>query len=793
MLAASSLSAQDPSTLAGRITTPEGGPLLSASVLIESMNVGVSTNADGRYVLIVPAARATGQTVTMSVGMIGRAAQTVEVTLRPGTQEFNFVLATDPLLLDEIVVTGLGLERRRQQLGVTINSVRAEEITLSRETNLVAALAGKAPNVEVTTSGGDPGAGSYIRIRGANSLLGSNQPLFVVDGQPINNSSDTIGENTAGVAVGNRAMDINPADIESIQILKGAAAAAIYGSRAGNGVILVTTKRGQPGTNRVEFRSSLSFDEVNQLVPLQRRFGQGIVGLNGLAERWGDPPGTYPVGSEACIDIYGLPQNRCPTSWGAPLGAGTPSFDHASEIYKTGIRSDLGVTWSGGNATTDYYLSLGRLSQDGVIKGPQAYNRTNVRMRAGHAFRDDLRVSGNISYTDSRGDFVQQGSNISGVQLGALRTPPDFNNKPYLSDLGLHRSYRRPDPTSSTQGRGYDNPFWIAREITNTANVGRTFGNVNFQYSPLNWLEVSYLLGSDYTADQRQTVFPKSSSDFPDGRIIRADFVTLEVDSNLLATATRQLNEFALGTLTVGQNLNHREFRQYRINGSTLIEGTNLLDFTVSQVPNEFTETVRTDGYFAQGTVDLWDQLYLTGAARLDGSNTFGGDNKRFLYPKASVAWDLSDWVEDTPLSFAKIRGAFGVAGKQPDLYSNVSAYTTGIFTDGWVSPNGLQSIYGGNEGVFVETILGNSDIKPERTTEYEGGVDFAFLNNRLSFGATYYYQRTKDAILDVDVAPSTGFFSKFANAAEFENEGWELMAAASLVETPGIGWDISA
>ena len=356
----------------------------------------------------------------------------------------------------------------------------------------------------------------------------------------------------------------------------------------------------------------------------------------------------------------------------------------------------------------------------------------------------------------------------------------------------MHRSYRLPSPTSSTEGRGYDNPFWIAREITNSTNVGRTFGNVNFQYTPVNWLEVSYMLGSDYTADERQTVFRKSSSDFPDGRIIRADFVTFELDSNLIATATRQLSDFALGTLTVGQNLNHREFRQYRINGSTLIEGTDQLDFTVSQVPNEFTERVRTDGYFAQGTVDLWDQLFVTAAARLDGSNTFGGDNKRFVYPKASVAWDLSDRLGNTPLNFAKLRAAYGVAGKQPDLYSNVSAYTTGIFFDGWVSPNGLHSIYGGSEGVFVETILGNTDIKPERTTEYEGGIDVAFLDNRLSLGATYYYQKTTDAILDVDVAPSTGFFSKFDNAAKFENKGWELTAAASIVETPGIAWEIT-
>ena len=275
MIAAPGISAQDPTTLGGRITTSTGEPLLAASILIPSMNVGVASNADGRYVLIVPASRATGQTVSMTVSMIARASETVQVTLRPGTQEFDFVLADDPLLLDEIVVVGLGLSTRRQQLGVTINSVRAEEIALSRESNLVAALAGKAPNVQVTSSGGDPGAGSYIRIRGANSLIGSNQPLFVVDGQPINNASDTIGENTTGVVVGNRAMDLNPADIESIQILKGPAAAAIYGSRASNGVILITTKRGQPGTNRVEFRSSLSFDEVNQLVPLQTSFGQG--------------------------------------------------------------------------------------------------------------------------------------------------------------------------------------------------------------------------------------------------------------------------------------------------------------------------------------------------------------------------------------------------------------------------------------------------------------------------------------------------------------------------------------
>ena len=791
-MAAPGLSAQNPTTLAGTITSSTGDPLFAASVLIPSMNVGVATNAQGRYVLIVPAARATGQTVSMTVNMIGRASQTVAVTLSPGTQEFNFVLADDPLLLDEIVVTGLGLNRQRAKLGVTINTVRADEIAMSHEPNIVAALAGKAPNVEVTTSGGDPGSGAYIRIRGANSLLGSNQPLFVVDGQAINNDTRIIEGTTAGTQVGNRAMDLNAADIESIQILKGAAAAAIYGSMAANGVILITTKRGQPGTNRVEFRTSLSMDEVTRTVPLQMATGQGLVGLPGLNARWGLPAGTVPESGAACIDIYGLPTNRCPVSWGLPIASGTPIFDHSNEVYKTALRSELGVTWSGGTATTDYYLSLGYLNQDGVIKGPQAYERTTVRMRAGHAFRDDLRVSANFAFANSSGDFIQQGSNISGIQLGALRTPPDFNNDPYLTDDGLHRSYRRPNPTSLTQSRGYDNPFWIANEITNTAKVGRTFGNVNVQYTPFNWLDVSYILGIDYAADQRQTVFPKSSSDFPFGRIVRADFVTFSVDHNLLFTGTRQLSDFASGSLTFGQALNHQKYSRYQVNGSTLIAGTNQLDFTVVRVPDEFTSTVRTDGYFVQGTLDLWDELYLTAAARLDGSNTFGGESKRYVYPNISTAWDITDRVEGLGLSFAKLRLAYGVAGKQPNLYSNVSAYTAGIFTDGWLNPNGLESIYAGNEGVFLEATLGNSEIKPERTSEYEGGIDIGFMENRFSLGVTYYYQRTRDAILAVDVAPSTGFFSKFANAGEFENSGWELTAAANLVETRGFSWDLS-
>lgn len=787
VLAVGGLQAQEPTTLTGRVTGTEGVPIEAASVYIESMNIGVLTNNQGRYLMIIPASRVTGQTVTVRASLIGRSAQEQQATLTPGTQVLDFVLATDPLRLEEIIVTGAGLNTERQKLGVTINSVKSEEISLSQEANIVSALAGKAPNVEVTSSAGDPGAGSYIRIRGANSLLGSNQPLFVVDGVPIDNSSTSIESTVAGTVVSNRAMDLNPNDIASVEILKGAAAAAIYGSRAANGVVLITTKSGAPGSNRIEYRSSFSWDEVNKTVPLQTSFGQGLAGVTGLAD-WG-----VAETGEVCIDIYGVPRERCPTSWGLEIPAGTPVYNHADEIYRTGLRSDQFITWSGGNETTDYYLSVGRLDQQGVIVGPQKYDRTTVRLKASHAFRDDLRIGGNFAYTDGQGDFVQQGSNISGIQLAALRSPPDFNNLPYLNEAGLHRTYRRPNPSSITQARGYDNPFWIANEITNNAQVARTFGNVNAHYTPFNWLKVDYTLGVDYSADERQTVFPKSSSDFPNGRIVRADIVNLEVDHNLVATATRALTDDIDLGLSVGQNLNHREFRRYQVNGSNLILGTDQLDFTVDKVPNEFTSTVRTDGYFAQAQFDLYDQLYVTGAVRFDGSSTFGGESQRFAYPKFSAAWDFSDYVQETPFSFGKVRFAYGVAGKQPPVFSNVNAFQTATITDGWLSPNGLQTIYLGNEGVVSEGTLGNSDIKPERTAEFEGGLDLAFLENRVSLALTYYYQKTTDAILAVNTAPSTGFFSKFANAAEFENEGFEATLDVNVLNTDKLQWNMAA
>ena len=788
--APAALLAQEPATVSGRVTNASGAPENAVLVRIEALGVGTTTSADGSYRLVIPASRVrAGQQVTITASRVGLAASSRPITLSPGANlTQNFQLGADVLQLEQIVATGQGTATTRARATATVNTVRAEEIEQSQENNVVAALAGKAPNVLVTSSAGDPGAGAYIQIRGAASVVGGTQPLIVVDGTPIENGSYRIEDydndnpaagGTTGTVVTNRAGDINPNDIADIQILKGGAATALYGSRGANGVVLITTKSGRAGQTRVAFSTTYSSDEVNRTVPLQTQYGQGL----NEAALGGDINDVIPF----------------TTSYGAPIPAGTPVYDHANEIYRTGNRWENNLTLSGGSERTTYYLSLGRLDHQGVIVGPQSYDRTTVRLKGTHSFADDLTLGGNFAYTKGQGDFVQMGSNISGVQLGALRTPPNFNNQPYLDPVtGLHRSYRcntAPCVATLDRGRGYDNPFWVANEMPNESEVDRSFGNINLDYAPLDWLRLSYILGADYSLDNRRTIFPKSSSDFPAGRMIRADLETFQIESRLLATLTRSFGENAVGTLSVGQNLNQSQFSRYQVNGNTLIYGANQLDFAVDKITNEYRSTTRTDGYFANGEVTLFDQLTLTGNLLNEGSSTFGGDGKRFWYPGVGVSWQVSrlgmfdnlSWLDNL-----KVRANYGVSGRQPPVFSSEGGFDRGAFFDGWISI-GLESIYGGSDGIFTDPILGNPDIKPERKKEWEAGFDVGFLGGRIGLGFTYYDRTTEDMILLVELPPSSGFSFQYQNAARVDNDGIELTLDLNPIQRDNFGWTVNA
>lgn len=808
--------AQQPVTISGRVTSDAGAPVRGVSVFIQELNLGSVTREDGNYSFTVPGARANGQTVTLQTRLVGWQPASARITLTPGQNIVqNFTITQSALRLSEVVVTGAGTSSTRERLGTTINSVDSTLIQRAiQPQNLVSALSGVAPNVDVRTQSGEPGSSASIRIRGASSVLGTNQPLFVVDGQPIDNQAISSDQGpadfpgTAGTVNQNRAADINPNDIESVEILKGSAASAIYGARAANGVVLITTKRGRPGETRYAFQSTWTFDEVKPEIALQRKYGLGSSGSvlgadnvdpNGVLAGCNTPNctpfNTFLVGGEPS-DVAAT------TSWGAALPAGTPTFDHLDEIYDTGITSDNSLQVSGGNERTTFFLSGGFTGQQGTVVGSNnRYDRTTVRLKADHELMPRLRVGGNFSYVDSRGKYVQKGSNTSGLLLGALRTPPEFDNEPYLDSLsGLHQSYRFRNPTglSLQTGRGYDNPFFTANNPGNRSELGRFIGNANLEWTPLDWLRVNGTLGADYYEDNRVEALPFTSSSQPDGAVIRFTNNNLVVDWNLLVAGSYDFNPNFTGRLTLGQNLNSRRYRNLWARGTGLIAPEPLAMQNTLSVPPpvEFKSLVHVEGYFAQAEADLFGQLYLTAGIRNDGFSTFGESDKRANYPKASLAWTFTNLMENNGitvpgLSFGKLRAAYGETGREPPVYGTVTAFslTTPIgsgFGD-FIKPS--QSGVG---GAVTDLQLGNNALKPERNKEWEVGFDLGLIDQRVDLGFTYYDRTSTDVILPVPVNQSQfGAQQRFANAAKVTNLGIEVTLNARVLTLEDVQLDL--
>ena len=782
--------AQEPVTITGRVTSDAGVPLALADISIPSIGVGGLSNEDGRYTILVPGARVTAQSVTLTARRLGFKAQSVQISLVAGGVTQDFVLAANPLQLGEIVVTGAGTVTEVEKLGNVRNAVSTELIERSNEANVVAALAGKAPNVEVTSSSGEPGASSYIRIRGLRTIQGSTQPLLVVDGLPIDNSSfstsnfnplDELGTGEiSGTTQNNRAVDLNTADIESVEILKGAAASAIYGARAGQGVVLITTKRGQPGRTRYSLKTSLSVDDIARTYPLQRRYGQGRFGASALP----------------CDDIS---KATCLRSWGPDLDLiGAPAFDHANEAYTTGWESENNLSISGGTDRTTFYLSGAFLRHRGVFVGPNnEFERSTLRLNASHRVTDALKLDANMAYADSRGQFVLRGNNVNGLQLGLLRTPPDFNSLPYLDPVtGFHRSYRlqNPAPTDCCGSRGFDNPFFALYENVNTASVGRIFGNITAEYLATPWLRLNYTLGADYSNDERLEGAPQASSDVSaGGRITEGKIINYQVDHNLTATAAYRVSENVSGTLTVGQNLNTRNLRQLSVVGRTLIAPTPFrLSNTVSRDPPIDNETViHGISYFGQATVDLFGQLYLTLAARNDGSSTFGAADRRNWFPKGSAAWTFTEAIGPRNwLSFGKLRASYGEAGQEPNPYLGSTVFSSALLS-GIAQGTGLNPSQGGFGGLATGAVKGADDLKPERSREFEAGFDLGLFNDKADLGFTFYNSITDDVILLTPLAPSTGFFVQAQNAAKFRNRGQEVTLNFRPLNRATLRWDI--
>ncbi|HET7601346.1 MAG TPA: SusC/RagA family TonB-linked outer membrane protein [Gemmatimonadales bacterium] len=792
------LAAQEPAVIRGTVTGEGGRPIANATVNVVQLGLGATTREDGRYTILVPAARATGQTVTVTVRAINFKPQSHSLALSGESLEQNFVLAPNPLQLGEIVVTGAGTTSETEKLGSVRNNVDAQEIVKSNESNVVEALAAKAPNVEVTQSSGEPGASAYIAIRGIRTIgtpnSQANQPLFVVDGLPIDNSSfSTTDFNPAdglnsgsidGTTQTNRASDINPNDIESVEILKGAAAAAIYGARAAQGVVLITTKHGRPGATRYSLRSTVSLDDINKRYPLQTRYGQGI--------------GSISVAPGDCD--HGVSNFACRTSWGGPIPAGTPVFDHAEEAYRTGVQTDNVLSVSGGNDRTTFFLSGGYNYDRGIFVGPNnSYQRTTARLNASHRLTDNLKVGGNFAYTDGRGKFLQRGNNTNGLQLGLLRSPPNWNNLPYLDPTtGLHRSFRFQQPlaTDAVADRGWDNPFFVLYENEATADVGRTFGNINAEWTPAGWLKFNYTLGADYSNDERLEANAQSSaSPAVGGRLTTGKITNYQIDHNLTGTLSYRLSPAVAGTFTLGQNLNSRNSRYLANVGRAFIAPApfNLGNTVTRDVPYDQLTEIHGESYFGQATLDLWGQVYLSGALRNDGSSTFDQNHRRSWFPKGSFAWNFlrSRGAGSGVLTYGKLRASYGEAGTEPTPYLTSNTYPSANLVGGFVQGTGLLPSQGGNGGIASALTKGADQLEPERTKEFETGFDLGLIKDKADLSFTFYHATSSGVILLTPLAPSTGFFQQAQNVARIRNQGVELTLNVRPVTTRDFAWDV--
>ncbi|MDQ2889158.1 MAG: SusC/RagA family TonB-linked outer membrane protein [Gemmatimonadota bacterium] len=774
-MVASAAFAQSGTTVSGRVTNDAGAPIAGANVFVPSLNIGAQTNDAGRYTFVVLGNRAAGQTVALTARVIGFTSKSAQVTLTSGRDIVeNFVLSSNPLRLGEVVVTGAGTSTTREKLGVTINTVDSASIRrAATPQNLVSSLAGKAPGVVVRTQSGEPGASASIKIRGGASLSGTNQPLFVVDGVPIDNSTSSTMGGDASTVTQNRAADINPDDIQSVDILKGSAAAAIYGARAANGVVLITTKSGHAGPTRYSFTTQSNIDNIDTgNLQLQRDYAQGSSGK------------TAVCGGPNCA----LNSN----SYGAKIPAGTATYDHLNELYGSGTTFDNNLSISGGSDRTTFYASGGITNQNGVLVGPEnKYNRGSFRLKGTDQVTQNFDVGGNFDFVDTRGNYVQKGSNVSGVLLGGLRTPPNFNNLPYLNQFGLQRPYRFPNPTDvpSMEAAGYyDNPFFVLNSPGNKSELNREIPSFNANWRPTGWLTVNETLGADSYADSRLEALPVTSAGNAVGQVTRRDENFLQIDHNLTATATHSFTDRISGTLTLGQNLNSRRDKSLFSTGNQFLAAMPLaLQNTVSQTSGQGESLAHIESYFAQATSEFYDQLYFTVGLRNDGFSTFGASNRRANFPKASAAWTFTNAFGNHDqkglLSYGKLRAAYGETGKEPPVYGTITAFSTSsTFGSGY--GDNINTLFGPG-GIVSSGGQGNDALRPERSKEFEFGGDFGFFNQRADLSVTSYNKHTSDVIINVPTsAAATGYTSKLENGAKLSNRGIEISANIRAIET---------
>lgn len=764
-------------SVSGTVSSADDGSTLpGVSVVIEGTSLGTTTDMDGKFTLSVP----DGATALI-FSFVGMEKQTIPFT---GQSIVNVVLQSSALSLEEVVVTAIGISRAKKELGYNVQTVNADVISGKPNADIVNSLAGRTSGVSITSSAGDAGASTFITIRGAASITGNNQPLFVVNGMPIMSGGGSTG--VGGVSTSSRSIDINPEDIESITVLKGGAATALYGVRAANGALIITTKTGKNLTSRkVEFHTSVGFDQVSQLPERQTKYSQGFNNewRSGYSATFGPAISTLEYDGDA--DYKWDPFGRLVAKG---TGNGMPAqYYDPFEFFQTGMSTNNRLSVSNGNDLGSYYFSFSNLEQDGIVPNNH-FGRTTLRLNATSKLSDKVTMGTDFAYTNSVADQIQKGSNVSGIMLGLLRTAATFDNSAgYQFADGTQRNYRN--------GGGYDNPYWVSNNITYREHINRFTGSGNLNVRFNDMFSLSYTAGIDWFTRRYKNTFAIYSRGAPDGYMDEYMNYAGIFNSDLLLNFQKDINEDLNVKVTVGSNL-YSTYSKYLYGDADVLE---IEEFY--QLSNTATNTVssgvynyRTMAVFADVHVAYMNMVYLGITGRNDWSTTMPEDNASAFYPSVSLGFvftELEALKGNSVLSYGKFRASVARTANIAGAY-NTSNYFYGAGAgDGWTS--GVNFPYMSNAGFALGRGLGNPDLKHETMDSWEVGADLRLFQNRIGLDVSYFHNTNTDLLMSVPIAASSGFTSVYMNAASMESKGIEISLDATVAKSGDFKWEVFA
>ncbi|MEZ4919177.1 MAG: SusC/RagA family TonB-linked outer membrane protein [Saprospiraceae bacterium] len=791
LFAVTSLVMAQSRTVVGTVSGDDGEALVGASVKVKGAQAGALTDLNGKYSVNVPSG-----SNTLVFTYTGYTTQEIEL----GASNVVDVVLKSGQVLGEAVVTALGVSRDQKSLGYSIQEVDGDQFTQARDNNIVNSLSGKIAGVNVVSASGNVGSSSRITIRGNTSITGNNQPLFVVNGIPMDNTArgwdSGSGAQYGGVDFGNAIQDINPDDIQSVTVLKGPNASALYGSRGANGVILITTKTGKGASKGlgVTYTGDIGFSTPFRLPDYQNKFGQGVGfqfnyvdgfggGLyDGVDESWGPSfdsaiNGADGIDNDGDGDVDEAGEGDLINQFTGQNMPWVARPDNIRNAFDTGISFSNSVAITAGGDKSHGRFSFTNLDQKGMVPNTDL-RRNTFNLGFGMNMSERLTLDGNVTYTATRSDnrpgVGYDGDNILQQSIWAGRQV-DWQ---YLRD-----NYDQRDAAGNIVNWNHNyqnNPFFTLYNNTKPQRRDRTNGFISLTYEILPWLKIMGRTGTDYYSDNREIRFEQETNTFPNGRYQTLDYIFQETNSDVLLTADKYFSDAFSLTATVGAVRRDGRFSGNETTASALVV-PGLFNFSNADGAinvNQFTNRVRVNSVLGSVSFGFFNWIYLDASARNDWSSTLPAENRSYFYPAANLSLVLSEKLNIPGINYLKVRGGYAQSGKDTEPYRLLPTY----------APN---TTWGGVPSYTIPGSLPNNALKPERANSLEAGIELAAANNRVRLDVTYYNTDNIDQIIPLNVSTTTGFSSRFANSGTINNNGIEVQFGLTPIKTSNFQWDI--